>query len=108
MKFVITAGGTSVYEFASAKIPQLVVVLEKHQRRMAKAVQDNLIGKILIRNNKIVEKDLMKILKNFYNDENKLLKYNNNAKNLLKEVVVTQLLKVYLKYAILKLICFQN
>ena len=65
LKFVITAGGTSVYEFASARIPQLVVILEKHQKRMAKAVEQNSFGKILIRNDKKIEKNLLKTLKIF-------------------------------------------
>ena len=98
LKFVITAGGTSVYEFASARIPQLVVILEKHQKRMAKAVEQNSFGKILIRNDKKIEKNLLKTLKNFYDEECNLLEFSRNTKKIIKrsgcEFIVNDILKL--------------
>lgn len=39
LRLVLSAGGLSAYEFACARIPQLITVLDNHQLKIAKMIQ---------------------------------------------------------------------
>ena len=97
LRFVISAGGLSAYEFASAGLPQLINILDNHQKKMAKMIEKNNCGKILsYSENFDVEKISYRFI-NFYNDEKQLLIQSKNAMKLIKnsgcELIVNNILK---------------
>ncbi len=85
LRFVISAGGLSAYEFASAGLPQLITILEKHQTKMAKFIEKNNCGKIFISAEKFIKKKISDKFINFYNNSSELIKLNKKAKNLIKK-----------------------
>ena len=98
LRFVISAGGLSAYEFASAGIPQLITVLDKHQKKMANMIENNNCGKILTHSDKFFEKKICHKFINFYNNQSELIRLNKNAKKLIKnsgcESIVYNILKI--------------
>ncbi|MDB3987462.1 hypothetical protein N9422_02670 [Candidatus Pelagibacter sp.] len=85
LRFVISAGGLSAYEFASAGVPQLVTILEKHQTKMAKIIEKNNCGKIFTSAEKFLKKKISDKFINFYNNSSELIKLNKKAKNLINK-----------------------
>ena len=98
IRFVISAGGLSAYEFASAGLPQLINILDNHQIKMAKMVEKNNCGKILSYSNKLYQTSISNKFINFYNDKKQLLILNKYAKKLIKisgcELIVNNILKI--------------
>ena len=98
LRFVISAGGLSAYEFASAGVPQLVTILDKHQTKIAEMIEENNCGQILTRSDKFFEKKISDKFINFYNNESDLMRLNKNAKKLIKncgcELIVYNILKI--------------
>jgi spore coat polysaccharide biosynthesis predicted glycosyltransferase SpsG len=84
LRFVISAGGLSVYEFASARIPQLVTVFEKHQFKIAKMIKKNNCGMILDFTKKLNKNKISTKFINLYNDTKLLTKMNNYSKKLIR------------------------
>lgn len=84
LRFVISAGGLSAYEFASAGIPQLITILDKHQTKMANMIKENKCGKILTRSEEIFKNKISKKFINFYNNQTELLRISKSAKKLIK------------------------
>ncbi len=98
LRLVISAGGLSCYEFAAAGLPQLIVVLAKHQNLLAKSMQSYNCAKILTNSNKLFQNKIIKDFTNFYNNKKNLMKMSNNAKKLIKksgcDLITYNLLKV--------------
>lgn len=84
LRFVISAGGLSVYEFASARIPQLVTVLDKHQFKIAKMIKKNNCGMILDFTKKLNKNKISTQFINLYNDTKLLTKMNSYSKKLIR------------------------
>ena len=84
LRLIISAGGLSAYEFASARIPQLIVVLDKHQFKIANMIKAKNCGEVLYRFGQFNKKKLSNQFINFYNNSSKLLKINKSAKRLIK------------------------
>ncbi len=97
VRFVISAGGLSAYEFAAAGIPQLITVLDKHQNLMVKKISNAKCGIILSHTNKYSKRIISNKFLNFYNDQNLLKKMNNNGRKMIKksgcDLIVYNLLK---------------
>ena len=98
IRFVISAGGLSAYEFASAGLPQLINVLDTHQIKMAKVIEKNNCGKILSYSDKLNQNSISNKFINFYNDKKHLLILNKYAKKLIKnsgcELIANNILKI--------------
>lgn len=98
LKFVISAGGLSAYEFASAGIPQLISILDNHQRLLVDTIINKKCGEKLIESKIINKKKIKNKFINFYNNTSKLLIYNKNTKKFIKksgcEAIVKNIIKL--------------
>ncbi len=98
LRFVISAGGLSAYEFASAGIPQLINILDEHQTKMANMIEKKNCGKILTYSGKFLKNKVSDKFINFYNNQSELLRLNKNAKKLIKncgcELIAYNILKL--------------
>ena len=98
LRLVISAGGLSTYEFASARIPQLVTILDRHQFKIANMIKKSNCGMILNYNSKFNSRKILHKFKNFFNNQEQLLTMSKNTKKLIKnsgcEKIVNNILKI--------------
>jgi len=98
LRLVISAGGLSAYEFASSGLPQLITVLDGHQKNMAKMIENNNCGQILTYSNSLDKNKIIKKFIRFYSDQNELKKQSRKAMKLIQNVgcdsIVDNLLKI--------------
>jgi UDP-2,4-diacetamido-2,4,6-trideoxy-beta-L-altropyranose hydrolase len=84
LRLVLSAGGLSAYEFVCARIPQLVTVLDNHQFKIAKMIEEKKCGEILSGSRELNKKKISIKFTNFYNNTIKLKQINNSSKKLIK------------------------
>lgn len=98
LRFVISAGGLSAYEFASARIPQLITILDKHQFKIANMIKKKNCGNILNYNSNLNSIKISHKFKNFFNNQEQLLTMSKNTKKLIKnsgcEKIINNILKI--------------
>ena len=85
MQVCIICRWSSAYEFASARIPQLVTILDKHQFKIANMIRHNNCGKISDFDYKLKYKETLFKFENFFTNSKQLINMSKNSKKLIKE-----------------------